>query len=203
MHVDWTSSDKHLPAWRIQTSLSSDCINLSDSDVYLEIFKWVGDDFGIIIDDHPTRPKRKPDEKPPISPPKAKRSRDSTKLRHGKREKVVRKSGDWDDIEGKETGRFDNLKNNKGKKEGRGKERKNERNKERKKVKKVKEEMEVTWEKSYEDATMQNLDREERDDMEEVMVKGKGKEREDAGISGHVTRRNAIKSGKYLTFIFI
>ena len=35
--------------------------------------------------------------------------------------------------------------------------------------------MEVTWEKSYEDATMQNLDWEERDDMEEVMVKGKGR----------------------------
>ena len=79
----------------------------------------------------------------------------------------------------------------------------NERNKERKKVKKVKEEMEGTWEKSYEDATMQNLDQEERDDMEEVMVKGKGKEREAAGISGRVTRKNAIKSSKYLTFIFI
>ena len=35
--------------------------------------------------------------------------------------------------------------------------------------------MEETWEKSYEDATMQKLDWEVRDGTEEVMVKGKGK----------------------------
>ena len=63
--------------------------------------------------------------------------------------------------------------------------------------------MNETWEKSYEDATMQKIDSEERDDTEEGKVKGKGKEREDAGISGGVTRRNAIKSGKYLNTYYI
>ena len=119
---------------------------------------------------------------------------------------MVRKSGDWDDIKGEETGQFDNLKNNKGEEEGRGeegrKERK-ERNEEGKKVKKVKAKMNETCEKSYEDATIQEIDREERDDTEGGKVKGKGKEREDAGISGGVTRRNAIKSGKYLNAYYI
>ena len=71
--------DRHHPAWRIQTSLSpSDSIDLASSDLAVEIFKWVGEEFGIIVDDETSRPKRKTDEKPPISPPKAKRSRNST-----------------------------------------------------------------------------------------------------------------------------
>ena len=177
-------------------------LRLHQFKVYLEIFKWVRDDFGITVDVHPMCLKQKLDEKPPISPPKAKRSHDFTMLQHGKCEKVVRKSGDWDNIKGEETGWFDNLKNNKGKEEGRGEEGMKEwkeRNKEGKKVKKVKEKMNETWEKSYEDAMMQKIDWEERDDTEE----GKGKEREDAGISGCVTRRDAIKSGKYLNAYYI
>ena len=80
IYLDWASLDKHHPVWRVQTSLSpSDSIDLNNSDLVVEIFKWVGEEFGIVVDDETSCPKQKTNEKPPISPPKVKRSHNSTR----------------------------------------------------------------------------------------------------------------------------
>ena len=92
MDSDWTSWDAKRPSWHTQDLPLDGGLANSASEI-VEIYTWVGEEFGTLIDDGPSRPKRKVEDIPPTTPPKVKKPRESMCVDEGKSGKGKGKKG--------------------------------------------------------------------------------------------------------------
>ena len=83
MNSDWMSWDAKRPSWYTQDMPPDGDLTNPASEI-VEIYTWVGEEFGVLIDDGPSRPKHKVEDVPPTTPPKAKKSRESMWAGDGK-----------------------------------------------------------------------------------------------------------------------
>ena len=83
MNSDWMSWDAKCPSWCTQDLPPNGGLANSASEI-VEIYTWVGEEFGTLIDDGPSRPKHKVEDVPPTTPPKVKKSRELMWVDEGK-----------------------------------------------------------------------------------------------------------------------
>ena len=201
---DWTTWDESHLDWCIEDTPPNKGFEISDSNL-LSIYRWVGEEFGIAFGIEASRLKRKVEDKPPTSPPKAKKSHESMRVRRVKGEKEAMvseenvESGDGNgdgnsgvDVEEEYDGQV-------GKVIERGKQRKGTKGEKGTKVKEIKKEKMLEKAKEKVKAKVKKEERSVKVGKEDIDLRGSVEEHDDGldrGESIEEVEKGITEKGK-------